>query len=257
MKLPTTHYVTAILTLALTSPSAMGALSFQGELSAYFSHPTLSGNIITVSGTPQYFDNSASAITTGLGTNVFTWGTSNIEPGFSFLSFVPNTSYVTTPDAPFSLGTLRFYNGTSELSSLVFGVDLVITSNDPNVAPLVIPISITTTQNNGEMVHDADSLDFVGIPSRLSAFEGFAVVADVTGAIIGDPILVAKGLSLRNEAGVFRENGDGKLDVATDFVYTSGIAGGFVTPVPEPSSLVALISLVGFIPLLRQRPRLQ
>jgi GH24 family phage-related lysozyme (muramidase) len=81
------------------------AAAFGGQASAVFANPT-----------------PASAVTSGVGTNQFTWGTPADSTGPSSISFT-GKNWDARPNQIFSLGTLSYFNGTITSDSGADGVD--------------------------------------------------------------------------------------------------------------------------------------
>ena len=221
---------------------------FVGSINAHFENPTLSGNILNPT---TYYNNTSSASYSASGggaTSTFRWGSS----GYSSLNFFANQDVQVNSDDIFSFGTITYYNGTSELNSLVFGVNLVLEFvGSPNVDTLTIPISIATTSNIGDAESNADYISFgSSVPLSFFVYEGLGATANLMGAIVGDPYFVPSDITV-NESFTLYSGPDPQGSVPYDpSQYTTydspGFAGGFAAPtppaVPEPSSLI-LVSL--------------
>jgi hypothetical protein len=159
-----------------------------------------------------------------------------------------------------ALGEFTFFNGSSDLPTLIFGLKMeldVNASNDPNVEPLTLNIGIGTTVNKGNIgIEDPDwDADYVSISqganpqappgnievlasgTTLHAYEGQQVTAKLYGVFYGDPQFVLTQVEVI-------PNGDGTIG--------GFVANGPVGPVvPEPGALTlltaGLVSLVGVV----------
>lgn len=213
--------------IALTATSPASATPVTGAVVGVFSNPILAGNIIDgATGVPSPFDNTATAIYTGSGMNSFSWGTGTSVPNNSILTFSGNTVTSQSPNTPFALGTIAFTNGTSNLNSLIFGIDLTLSvPSDPAVTPLVAHISIVTTGNTGTIAQNADFISFSNFPSTFNVYEGAAASANLIGQFVGDPLIQLSQITLQPGQS------------ANGFIGT-----GLPLSVPEPASL-ALVGL--------------
>jgi hypothetical protein len=214
--------------VAAISPAAASPVT--GTVVGVFSNPVLIGNIIDgATGGPSPFNNTGSAVVSGLGTNSVTWGTGSLLPNTSTLNFFGNTVTNQVGNAPFSLGTITFANGTSNLDSLIFGVDLTLSvPSDPTVTPLVSRISIVTTANTGSLAQNADFISFSVFPDTFNVYEGAAASANLIGQFVGDPLIQLLRISLQ----------------------PGQDANGFVgagRPVPAPGTLALLCLALGLL----------
>lgn len=227
--------ISAFVTLAWVAllPLAAVAGPVAGSVTASFSNPVLTGNIRNPDGTTTFFDNSSTAVYNEPFPTIATWGN---NPGTSFLIFSPNTAVNVVSGQPFLLGTIDFGNGTSDLASLIFGVDLTLgidaTTGGP-VDPLVAHIAISTSSNSGtDPFFDADSITISGLQgiTTLNAFEGAVVQGQLFGQIVGDPTLELTQLALSPN-----QQGNGFVN-----------DGPIPSAVPEPSGLLTFGSLALF-----------
>jgi hypothetical protein len=251
-RLRTSRIMIACVALVATTGIAYGDPAITGDvIVASFSNPALSGNIIPLAGQQSYFDNSSTAVysiynssdPTTSGTppvqstgSQLNWGAGDFpDPNFSNLTFfgrpVPANASV-----PFDLGFLRYTNGTSDLSSLIFGGTLTFyaTNDGTNLIPIGSTfINIVTTSNlsvAGSEAHDADFISLSGIANKtFNVYEGATAGAEIYGYITGDPQLTL-----------------------TDIVLAPGqSANGFIgngqpASLPEPSPLfLGLIAALG------------
>lgn len=198
-----------LATLLISAIPAASAGTFTGTFTGVFSDPVFAGFYLNTYGIPVYSNNTVTAVTTGFPGETVTWGsyptsTFPLPPGtdpFSTLSYGP--AIVTDlPGSPVSdplqnqtvIGQIIYTNGTSELTSLIFGMTLTISFDDPTVTPIVLPFSIVTTANTGiDPDYDADLIVFQGLGPggsdiSLHVYEGQTIWVDVFGSIVGDPV---------------------------------------------------------------------
>jgi hypothetical protein len=193
--------VSALIGAALCATPVVDASPFySGTITGVFSAPILSGNLVETDGSLTFLDNSATAVISGTGTNIFNWGTSDRDiPDHSTLQFSGVDFTGIAPDQVFNLGTLTYTNGTSFVETIAFGITLTIGAIDPSVAidPAVAQLSLLTTANGGvDPIRDADFVSFDLLPLTFHVFEGATATADLFGYIHGDPQVVLSGLSL-------------------------------------------------------------
>ena len=225
MKIVHTVVFAAFVTTLLTATSPAAAHAVSGTVVGVFSNPVLTGNTIDgATGVPSPLDNTGTAAISGIGTSSFIWGTGAFVPNNSILSFFGNTVTGQPGNAPFALGTITFANGTSNLNSLVFGIDLTLSvPSDPSVTPLVAHISIVTTNNTGAVSQNADFISFSAFPNTFNVYEGAAATANLIGQFVGDPLIQLLQITLQPGQG------------ANGFIGT-----GLPSTVPEPGTLALL-----------------
>src|SRR4051812_34778999 len=111
----------AVLALAAAGGSAQAGF-FAGAISAHFENPVLSGSVYRADGTvDSTWDNTSTATYNTYGDGTVTtllWGSNAGGPGYSLLNFFPNQNVQTFNNQPFELGTVTYFNGTSQLNSL-------------------------------------------------------------------------------------------------------------------------------------------
>ena len=256
--------------LALGAPQARAeGLTPGGTIIGVFSDPIYSGFVThdpTISSPPTYFDNSATAPLslsivnstdpTLAGTpplqatgSKLQWGSdASVDPSeqFSELIFfgapVPANIH-----EPFEAGVITYLNGTSDLTSLIFGASLSLYDNvvSPQTYLGTDQVIITTTSNlDVDLAQDADYINICGngsniCGSSIEAYEdsegGTGVTAVLQGQIVGDPQLQFLNVT-----------------VSPDQLATGGLVGNEAAAgvIPEPSTW-AMIMLgfagIGFI----------
>jgi hypothetical protein len=141
----------------------------------------------------------------------------------------------------FQLGTLTYTNGTSGLDTLIFGSTLTLAGSligtTEKIDPFVIQLGIDTTLNSGTPEQNADFLFFANqlgttAPVSFNVYEGQTATAIVWGRLVGDPILLATGLTL-----------------APGSAGAGFIANGAITSANVPAPNAIALILVGFLAL--------
>ncbi|MBV9908271.1 MAG: PEP-CTERM sorting domain-containing protein [Hyphomicrobiales bacterium] len=148
---------------------------------------------------------------------------------------------------PFQAGVITFLNGTSDLTSLIFGASLSLYDNvvSPESYLGTDTVIITTTSNlDADATQDADYINICGNGSNICGKSiqadedsegGTGVTADLQAQIVGDPDLQFLDVSLAPVQ-------TNLLDPGSPTGLTGGIgdqaAGGVV---PEPSTWAMII----------------
>jgi hypothetical protein len=209
--------------MALGAPEAQASgLTPGSTIIGVFSDPIYSGFVThdpTLSSPPAYFDNTATAPfslsivnstdpTLG-GTpplqatgSKLQWGSdASVDPSESFSELIFFGAQVPADlSQPFEAGVITFLNGTSNLTSLIFGASLNLYDNvvSPESYLGTDTVIITTTSNLGTPALDTDFINICGngstiCNSSIEAYEdsqgGTGVTAILTGQIVGDPQL--------------------------------------------------------------------
>ena len=148
---------------------------------------------------------------------------------------------------PFEAGVITFLNGTSDLTSLIFGASLSLYDNvvSPETYLGTDQIIITTTSNlDVSLAQDADYINICGngsniCGSSIEAYEdsegGTGVTAVLQGQIVGDPQLQFTDVTISPD------------QLATGGLVGNEAAGGVI---PEPSTWSMIIlgfAGIGFI----------
>jgi len=254
--------VLAVLGLWQGSAIVRADIPTGDQIVAEWSNVIVTGNVANdpATGNLTYMDNTGTAVYTignDVGTNnSLTWG----SPGASELIFFSTGVSVPADQTNFAVGSLFFFNGTSDLDTLIFGATLTFydqSASDPSdlTSLAAFNVIITTTSNQygsvtdpttDELNTDADYVNICGVQSgicqeSLEAYEfgegGSAgyLNLELYGTVVGDP-----QLSLSTPA----------------IVGGSGIIGGEapLAATPEPSGLALLsVALVGGIGLAKRR----
>ena len=194
----------------LASVRTEAAPSYSGSIQGQWASPVLSGSLIDgATGVVTFFDNTATAacnlspcprapatFSGGGGGATVAWGDGAIAARTSVVSFTGATFTNVAPDTVFDLGTLTYFNGTSDLNSLIFGASLTLTAllTDPDpsgplattVSSFLVRLGLTTTNNTGTTAQNADFIDFrnslgTSAPVTFNVFEGAMATAILSG----------------------------------------------------------------------------
>jgi len=260
--------------VAFSGPGAPWPIAggFTGDqIIATFSNPVLAGTIANdpVSGSSTYLDNTSTAVyninndigSPGSASSNMNWGTySEANPtGFlpeSLLVFVGST-IPASPSTPFNIGSLTFLNGTSDLSTLIFGATINFYAGSVS-APDYLgsdTIVITTTNNifgvpGGLSNGDDDYVNICGTFSSIcgtsieaveSSEGGTGVVVNLSGTLVGDPTLDLSSVALAG----------GQNSMTNGFLGSDAPIGA---QTPEPSTIWMMSAGLGLcVMLARQR----
>jgi len=228
----------------------------QGTIIGIFGDVVTSGYVLNNPSLGQrtFFDNAGTAFSAIVNsTNPTTGGTPPLQSTGSALIWgddnagfgQPSTlDFFGAPIPPdvtqnFHIGRLTFGNGTSGLSSLIFGA--TISFYDGSVSPETFlgtdTISITTTSNLGQSTaQDSDYINICGNQSNIcqssingveASQGGTGVTVDLFGTIVGDPQLLINSVELTI----------GQSDLTNGFIGTDLPVG-----TPEPGTLALLLS---------------
>ena len=223
-----------VLFLGCASP-ALANGTYSGTVTGVFSSPIKSGNLIAVDGSSTPLDNTGSAVSIiSPNGDTISWGasTTGANPSHSSLLFTPASFSNILPNTPFLLGQIQYLNGTSDLTSIIFGVTLSLDLGS-GITIKDIPINILTTANTGlSQARDADFIGFGSdIPLTFNVYEGGIANANLFGEIVGDPTVTLTGLSI------------------ADGSQSAGFIGTGVGSVPEPATWAMMLlgfGLIGF-----------
>jgi hypothetical protein len=225
--------IVAMAALTLGLPSLALAVPINLSTSGVFSNPVL----------------ESSGVTTGVGTNFFTWGTPISGSSSSSLGFAGVPSFSTSTETNFLLGTLEYHNGRIQTASGATGVDLEITLTFTIPAvpdqTFVFGLVLVNTPN----VSDPDAAaDYVFLPSSFSSttfmFGGTEYTLEVLGFqnVIGDGFLASSGTEFH-----VRE------DLGASAELWGRVTADIPEPIPEPTTLLLLGS--GLLGLFGRRRR--
>ena len=176
------HFLaSAALSIAAACGTAQAGF-FTGSINAHFANPVLAGSVY---GEGSYNNTSSARYSFhGSGTSAaVNWGTNSSGPGSSTLVFSPNQNVATSDNTEFSFGTVSFYNGTSTLESLIFGIDLILdfipSGGGPAVDTLTLHVGIGTTFNGGDANANAYFISIPGLSNSFFSYEGFSGAGNV------------------------------------------------------------------------------
>lgn len=226
--------------LAVSSSSSLALPLYSGTIAGTFDDPVLTGFTINLMDLPVFWDNTSSAVISGVGTNTFSWGD---EPSFSGISestltFSGSTFTDVRPFLPgspgdvFELGTLTYTNGTSLFDTVAFGITLNIEADVESAMVTPASIDLGFIATSGPRADPIDAADFVtlsvggvDIGKTFHIFEESTASTILLGRIVGDPVLEF-----------------------VDIVLAPGETGGFIrSRVPEPATALLMgVALAGF-----------
>jgi hypothetical protein len=194
----------------------------------------------TVGTTSGEFNNPSpsTAITTGVGTNTFSWGSG--DPGS--LSF-SGATFDTAPNTAFTLGQLTYHNGSissGEASSVHFTTSIHFDNVPEKDFDFHTTFTIINTPNTGDPVADADVVSIGNFGYTFSVPEGGTSTVDLNAELLTNLTLSPGKLSTNAEVS------EGPFD--PDPIYSLKIIGlsnptngGFISPVPEPAPLILFL----------------
>jgi PEP-CTERM motif len=181
------------------------------------------------------------------------WGSDNsVDPADQFSELIFFGAQVPADiHQPFQAGVITFLNGTSDLTSLIFGASLKLYDNVVSDATYLgtDTVTITTTSNLGTPALDTDYINICGngsniCGSSIEAYEdsqdGTGVTAVLMGQIVGDPQLQFTDVALA----AVQTN---LLDPQSPPGLLTGLVGGQAAGgvIPEPSTWAMMV--LGFI----------
>ncbi|MCX7108696.1 MAG: choice-of-anchor K domain-containing protein [Proteobacteria bacterium] len=185
------------------------------------------------------------ATCSGVGTSAFSWGDgSSFGSPPSSLSFTP-AAFTPSIDSKFKIGDLSYFNGTIAAGTEVNMIDLIFdlsfgfgtTFGTP--FQLDATLSLINTSNGGvDPFADADFVSFIlgGFTGNFHVFEGqsasIPLYAQLTshGDVVAEKQLIDASFT----------------GLTQDFAgFGTPTGGGFVTNVPEPSSMILVLTGLG------------
>lgn len=171
-------------------------------------------------------------VTSGVGTNSFSWGTGYTTPP-SRLTFTGSSVISTEFDTLFSFGTLSYFNGaiyTGTVADQVsLSVNLSLTAPSGLSQDFTYDLSLINTLNSGGPVANADFVVFPTVfPSSSFSIGG----TDYTLAFAGFGEIGSGGFSLVDQFHVY--------EGSTASAQLFGKITEQAAPVPEPSTILLL-----------------
>lgn len=208
-----------------------------------------------VGNTTGTFTNPApgTAVVSGVGTSSFSWGSGNP----SSLSFAAST-FDTSPNTVFKLGTLTFHNGTitsnSGADAVTFNAKLHFDNVPEKDFALSSVFSLLNTPNTNDPVASADQVSIGSWGYTFNVLEGATasvdVMAKLSTGLTPSSAGTQSGAALIG-ADPFEPSPDYKLTIVG---LANPTSGGFVTSVPEAEAW-ALFSAGLLVLAVRLRPR--
>jgi hypothetical protein len=180
------------------------------------------------------FQNPApsTATVTGVGTSDFTWGTGDGVDGGSPSELVfTGNNFSATPNQPFDLGTLTYYNGsnTNDATSVDFDISINLTNVPEKNFTLNTPITLINTPNTSDPVASADTVSLGNFGYAFHVDEGdtasVEVFATLSTNLTGTPSGVKED-SLYSSTDTLGSNPTYALDIVG---LENPSSGGFVT----------------------------
>lgn len=207
--------VAAIIGAGLLLPCASFAANlYTGQINGLWANPVTNGQYINQqagpnAATPPNFqfvnrNNAATAVTTGVGTDTYTWGTCNgcnLGPGvspFSRLQWVPVAFANQAPNVPFLLGKVIYTNGTINLGTGTYGGTLQLSANVTDGVNAVAVAGVNDTFTNWDTVNLS-----TGYNGAVTGLTG-NIVVNAAGKLFdnnGNPINDAAGNQITLPAG--------------------------------------------------------
>ncbi len=268
-----THALVLLAMAAAAGPAALASGINGQQIIVTFSGVALVGSIANdpAAGANTILDNTSTAVfnitndvvnnnvaSSSMSWGIFTGTNTGFQP-FSDLVFVGNTIPTTHATSAFNVGSLTFLNGTSDLTSLVFGVTMNFYAGSINQTNYLgsDTVAITTTSNvfgvPGGLTSGDD--DYVNVCGQFSGICGTSIeavesseggtgfVVNLSGTIVGDPMLTISGVTV---AGTQDPNTNGFL----------GSDPAIGSAAPEPSSWALTACAAAFVLFLARRRRL-
>ena len=185
-------------------------------------------------------------VTTGVGTNVFTYGMGSPPNELTFTG----STFSSPIETPFKVGSLYYYNGSTTVGTTPDSVDLSLSLNFTSPAlPTVVStfaLNLVSTPNSGTADQNADYVYFPSSFSSTSFLIGtttYNIKLTGFGNIVGDGFLSSNSAELH-----VRENSSATADLFA--IVTTQTAAGAV---PEPATWLMMIVGMGAIGFVARR----
>ena len=220
--------IVSFLACLLVSVGTVQAGVFEGSSTGTFENPA---------GPPWM-------VTTGVGSNNFTWGTGSSP---SSLSYTGNLFDANEND-PFIFGSLNYFNGAISLGTGANSVDLSIVLDFASPSSFsesfVYDLGLINTPNTSDPNASADIVSFDNtVPSNFFSFAGI----DYTLEFLGFGTLSGSGFSIEDSFLVL-ENASASVDLVGRITSTPSVG------VAEPqTTLLLILGLAGIAMATRKR----
>jgi hypothetical protein len=212
--------LSAAVVLALGASGARADVS--GTIAGIFNSPTPSNTTYT-----------------GVGTSQFTWGKKDGTPTPNILTFTPATPFSSPLETAFKIGTLSYYNGTTESGTnptavnLQIGMDFIAPPAGLQTFAFTLDLDSTNNTNNA-----VNSADYVIFPSDYPSTEFLIGSTEYTLKITGFENVIGDGYLSSTDSGFHVE--EGKTASADLYAEVTSDVTGVGSSVPEPASLAVL-----------------
>jgi hypothetical protein len=222
----------ALFSVLALSGIARGDVSIQGSTSGTFINPNPSGSPI---------------VTTGVGTSSFTWGQGDPNPPNS-MNFAGGP-FNTTTGTSFELGTLTYFNGTTDSGTTPMSVQLSVSlaftmPAGAGTQTSAFTLNLDSTPNTGTAQQNADFVTFPsGFSNTIFTVSGTKYTLELTGF---ENVTGNAGFLGSNGNTEFHVEEGGTASAQLFGMVTSDLSG--VSVAPEPSTFyVGAMGAAGLI----------